>query len=247
MNYGQAKAELARSRSGTRVLHRNLRTTLREENGAIIMRLVDTDIITWHPDGRIVLNTGGWHTVTTKRRMNYYIDDAVIYQEKNVWYLAPRTAPGKAYNWDHPIFFAEGITLHADGTITGAANQEEADAIKRLAKQINKYSAEYASAMLNCKIPVPSTADCMDCSYDWMSSNDHLISHLDESYYVPSLLVNAIKACPVAPVTQTVIGYIWSGDYCREDVEHHYGWVVDLAYTQIKSSVRKHMRRALGM
>ncbi len=247
MNYEQAKAELARGRAGTRVLHQNLRTTLREESGAIIMRLVDTDIITWHPDGRIVLRTGDWRTLTTKRRMNDYVDNAVIYQEKNVWYVAI------GYDWDHPAPFAEGITLHSDGTITDAANQEDTDARKRLAKQINKYAAAYASALLNCEIPAPSSADCWGCCMSDVKTgksfmgNDHLISHLDESYYVPSLLALVVKAYPVAPLVKHVIGYIWSGTYCRADVDNHFGYIVGIAHDQIKSSVRKYLRRALGI
>jgi hypothetical protein len=32
--------------------------------------LHSTAVIRFYPDGRIVLNTGGWHTVTTKDRLN---------------------------------------------------------------------------------------------------------------------------------------------------------------------------------
>lgn len=37
---------------------------------AIAVRLHATNIVTYHPDGTIVLNTGGWNTVTTRDRMH---------------------------------------------------------------------------------------------------------------------------------------------------------------------------------
>lgn len=45
--------------------------TYAERRGeAIAVRLHDTDVVTFHPNGDIQLNTGGWFTVTTKERMN---------------------------------------------------------------------------------------------------------------------------------------------------------------------------------
>jgi hypothetical protein len=35
------------------------------DGGAIAARLFETDIVTWHPDGRVVLDTNGWNTPTT--------------------------------------------------------------------------------------------------------------------------------------------------------------------------------------
>jgi len=117
MNYVQAKTELARGRDGTRVLHKNLRTVLWEHDGAIVMRLVDSNIITWYPDGRIVLDACGWRTVTTKKRMNDYALGITIYQEKRQWFVC------STGDWDHPVPFTDGMTLHPDGTITGAASK----------------------------------------------------------------------------------------------------------------------------
>lgn len=39
----------------------------REKNGDIHVRLHDTNVVTAHPNGDYTLNTGGWHTPTTKR------------------------------------------------------------------------------------------------------------------------------------------------------------------------------------
>src|SRR5689334_18060408 len=38
--------------------------------GDIRLWLYQTAIVTWKPDGSVVLDSGGWKTVTTKARMN---------------------------------------------------------------------------------------------------------------------------------------------------------------------------------
>jgi hypothetical protein len=38
----------------------------RGENGDIHLRLHQTDVVTWHPDGTYTIRTGGWHTPTTR-------------------------------------------------------------------------------------------------------------------------------------------------------------------------------------
>lgn len=37
--------------------------------GSVAIRLHNTDVVTYHPDGRIILSTGGWNTNTTKDRL----------------------------------------------------------------------------------------------------------------------------------------------------------------------------------
>ena len=50
--------------------------------------------ITTEADGTVTLRTGGWRTVTTKRRINqalrYFGVPTVVYQHRYNWYLAPR-------------------------------------------------------------------------------------------------------------------------------------------------------------
>ena len=44
---------------------RTKRVVFESRGDAVAARLFRTDIITWHPDGRIVLDNGGWNTPTT--------------------------------------------------------------------------------------------------------------------------------------------------------------------------------------
>lgn len=55
---------------------------------AIAIRLWATDVVTYYRDGRIILNSGGYKTVTTKRRMNDWTPPSImLYQENWDWYV----------------------------------------------------------------------------------------------------------------------------------------------------------------
>ena len=61
-------------------------------DGAVSVRYHRTDVATLHPDGSATLRTGGWRTVTTKRRINqalrYFGIPALVYQHRHEWYVA---------------------------------------------------------------------------------------------------------------------------------------------------------------
>ena len=63
--------------------------------------LYNTDIIKYFPDGRIVLDSGNYKTVTTKDRINQF-SPVDIRQEKSKWYIM--------YN-DRESVFYDGITV----------------------------------------------------------------------------------------------------------------------------------------
>ena len=60
-------------------------------------------------DGNLILNSGGWMTQTTKKRMNQFCDmfglPYHVYQEDFDWHIV------KDYDWDNPIEFFDGISL----------------------------------------------------------------------------------------------------------------------------------------
>lgn len=87
MNYSQALAKL-KNRSRKKL---KLNTWLLRQTDSIVVRLYNTDIIAFYPD-RVVLNSGGWHTPTTSRRINEY-------------------SPVKVYGWSS---FYDGMTYSAD-------------------------------------------------------------------------------------------------------------------------------------
>jgi hypothetical protein len=62
-------------------------------DSSVTLRLHTTDVITFRPDGALVLNSGGWSTVTTKQRINAVIraHGWNVYAEARVWYVAHRS------------------------------------------------------------------------------------------------------------------------------------------------------------
>ena len=82
----------------------------RIDDKTIGIKLHATDVVVYHQDGRVVLNSGGWRTVTTKDRINNY-SSARIGQCKGVWTL----------HGHNGAVFADGLTIHPDGSVTGDA------------------------------------------------------------------------------------------------------------------------------
>lgn len=152
-------------------------------DGKRVIRLHHTDIMVF--DGLdISLYSGGWRTVTTKERINRFLPNSWrVHSEKRVWHL------GSGWVRDH--VFEEGITIHlGDGTITGEGKLPDA----KLVKRIRQYSKDFAAAL---PVDQPNGGDCWGCCMfekGGMGSPDHLISHIEEKYYVPSLLVLVLKA-----------------------------------------------------
>lgn len=52
---------------------------------SIAVQYHTTDVVTLHPDGSVTLKSGGWQSVTTKKRMNDF-SSAYVFQDKGVWY-----------------------------------------------------------------------------------------------------------------------------------------------------------------
>ena len=54
-----------------------------------VIRLHNTDIMHFQDNGSIMLDSGGWRTVTTKARMNEYLPSYYqVYQKNYTWYVS---------------------------------------------------------------------------------------------------------------------------------------------------------------
>lgn len=66
-------------------------TSVRRNEGVLRVTYHSTDVVTVYPNGKIVLNTGGWKSVTTKARMNQasnqYGLGFQVYQENWDWFV----------------------------------------------------------------------------------------------------------------------------------------------------------------
>lgn len=97
--------------------------------------LHETPIVTFLESGAIELNSGGWQTVTTKRRINRYLPAGVsLFQERGEWILRdvrPEFLPdgihtdtngraGRRYE----VPFRDGLTIRPDASLHGAERAE---------------------------------------------------------------------------------------------------------------------------
>jgi hypothetical protein len=77
------------------------------EDGRRTLKLHNTDIITWTGD-KIILNSGGYRTHTTKARINEFLPSNIrVYQKKYNWYII------KDNDDKNVIEFTDGIELTA--------------------------------------------------------------------------------------------------------------------------------------
>lgn len=59
------------------------------KHGEYVIRLFDTDIVTFHRDGTVTLNTGGWNTIVTRDAMSHF-SPFHVYSDKKQTCVRPR-------------------------------------------------------------------------------------------------------------------------------------------------------------
>ena len=216
-------------------------------NGDRVIRLHLTDIITFKPSGDIRLDSRGWQTVTTKERMNKFLPKGWgIYQEKNIWYLS------KGEYWSDPDrkrwVYQNGITILGTGGVSGAGPDRKK--LNKRLKQIKVYVDGFMKKLVARELDQPGGGDCWFCLLkdkdgktwgDMGDRSDHILEHFHDEYYVPSLLMNAIKEIPVSQVAESCVGY-WFKYH-----DHAYGSFEDVGKEQVRKSLTRYLKRRLGM
>lgn len=232
MNYQTFSAKLTGRNSQSRKLANNT-TLLRIDPSTIAVRLHSTNVITFHGDGRIVFNSGGWKTSTTKERMNSF-SPAHVSQSQGTWEI---TIDGISAN------YADGITWN--GHEWAGAGKDPKTAIK-LARRAAKFARDYMTAFDAGEVPAPGNGDCWGClmvSKDGkapMGGADHILSHMEENYFVPSLLARSIDRFPVAPVAKMYISDKWAGTSNGE-------WAASIGKAQLYKSLYRYVKAELGL
>jgi hypothetical protein len=61
-----------------------------EYDGSVSIRLHGTTVVRFYPNGLVKLNSGGYHTHTTKKRINQY-SPVRVYQKNFEWFLSDGT------------------------------------------------------------------------------------------------------------------------------------------------------------
>lgn len=187
-------------------------TYLTQDEKSFKIELHDTAIIRILSDGSYEIDTRdssgkSWQTATTKARINEFAP-VQIQQKRGVWYLQ-----------DKSLYF-DGIRVSKDGQVLNAdsAPVDYLGKKKILDKMINEFTRAWAKDAIENGLQNPSTGDCLYCQIfsqqlqvkhvklqrldasgnlsSVNSANDdmaHIWSHLEERYFVPSMLLWAIK------------------------------------------------------
>lgn len=206
---------------------------IRRDADTIAIRYQATDVVTYQGErGTIVLNSGGWRTVTTKARMTEYTR-VRLFADKGVWYVQPELG------WEAKrSLFYDGMPITADGLPTAPQfpTPMDMERKRKLDKAVSAYVKGFAAHIVANGLDNPGNGDCFGCLFQVKDAptvtqgamrlenrptphgriepmgNDHYISHFEEKYYVPSLLANAIKAAGYRDP-----GFIWAMIRDRKD------------------------------
>jgi len=224
MNYTGLNQELQGLNTQSKKLANN--TYLQRRGNDIALLYHSTDVVTFKPNGDMILNSGGWYTSTTKERINMGIGNRLS-QSKGVWYI------------DGDKRFADGMVIKANGTVKGAVKDNTKADIKFKAK-VKAYAKLYADAL---PLDKPNDGDCLYCHMvttegqslgDAFKSNDHIDSHIREKYIVPSLAYHALKESGNTD-------YILSLVFNNPD-----GVMMDIARERVYKAVYKYILRRKG-
>lgn len=223
-----------------KIVKRN--TFERQENNETIIRLHGTDIVRKYADGRVVLNSAGWKTVTTKDRMNDHLPAGFqLYSDKGHWYVrkgswGDKDAPAAEY--------FDGMSIPDDVLTPKRKSKSTATKEEALRKQIRKFVCDVP---LKGPFPVPSSGDCWLCMMkttksgeknrfyplrsghtlgDAMGDNSHILEHVKERYLHGSLIVNALE---------------WAG-YSNPQTIYHMGLGAN-----IRRALKRYLYRQCGL
>jgi len=227
MNYKTASEKLGKRAS--KKLGNNTYLQRREDN--IAVRLHETDVLTFTPSGRTILNSGG--RIQLRTGMNTYLP--MGFAVWSDWYLYRNGLKVAAYR--------DGLTIGPRGGIHGAASVREVKGRATLKKRITAYSKLCAASI---PLDYPDTGDCLYCQLrteddqslgDAMEDTDHLLSHMKEGYVVPSLVWSALTEAGYDPQAQIIHSMAFG------QMEE---WS-DVARSAVKRSVAKYMKRRFNL
>jgi hypothetical protein len=93
------------------------------KDGCRAIRLHRTDVVTFRPDGKFAINSGGWQTRVTKNRINKYCRTIQVWALKGKWYVSRAGREGLpfsiykggAFNADYPVDYHDHMMFYSDG------------------------------------------------------------------------------------------------------------------------------------
>lgn len=193
-------------------------------DGSKVFRLHKTDVVELRTDGRVVINSGGWKSATTKERINRYMPSGFYLQtDRGIWYVKHQ---------DKKVVFHDGMILpDALNVSESVAKQAEIEA-----RAIKKRIAKFVKRVDSWDHAYPNSGDCWCCMFETAKIKDgkmnelhdlsHIESHLEEGYLHGTLVYNALLS---AGYKDSQMPYVWK--------------IKDI----VKRSIRKYLKKRLGL
>jgi hypothetical protein len=246
-NYSQALAYLGGKKE--RPYAHNTRIeidTLNMGHEVITIKYHGNPVVNMFPNGVNTYSSCGWKTSTTKERINWFLPEGfVLSQDRSVWYISDRRN-----GWESAkrFVFADGIAIDASGNVYNHAGDDAEAEVKKTLKAIKKYVTGYVLNLLSGEMDAPSASDCWYCFMvtpdgenllDATKNTDHILSHFEESYYVPFLLVVAAKFKErMSTVSKDGVARLWQGESISD-------WQASIVARDVRSTLTAYLKHLL--
>lgn len=184
----------AKNKEAGKPIANNTRLFYDSHNDSFRIRLHKTDILIITNDNCYHYDNGEYFTMTTKDRFNTY-GPISIWTEKGLWYVG------------ESIPYFNGMIINKEGRILNSENSSKdmKEKNRKLTKMISKYIKGFVKDIEENGLEEPSLGDYWPCvisitdkiqpgkiKENECMGFDHYISHMEENYFVPSLLYKAI-------------------------------------------------------
>lgn len=226
----------ARSPEKGKPIANNTRIYKRGDEYEIVLH--QTAVVSVLPEGKYIIRTGGWNTLTTRDRLNRYAPGH-FFTEQGILYWVPRYPGQKIVVEEGMIIGEEGKVYDYDADRALEHEQETVHMKKRIKRYIDGYIRSLEKGM-----PVPSGGDCWFCCMrteegktlgDHTGDHLHLTDHMDQRYYVPTLMFLALEEA----------GYPRPGVFVEHDGETMTVRGSGYARSDIRRALREYLKRRL--
>lgn len=255
-SYAGLDAWLTGRNRESRKIARNTYLQRRGEDIAVMFHA--TDVVTYHPDGTITLDSGDWLTMSTRDRQDTFTPRWLrMCNDMGLTYVTVnKKKPGETGPWAEGkrYRYFDGIRFGPRGGCLNPLTETTQEKIDRerkaLDKKIKLYVEGWIDTAVTGQMPLPSGGDCWHCNMfpesQGHGEEEHLIAHMEESYFVPSLLVKAIRAKNYND-PDFVMRYVY-GMMANEEGDHFEGTKINVREVRgiLRWFMRKHLRRGVG-
>lgn len=203
LDYGTAVEFISKGRNKESRRYANNTYLERRAENAIALRLHSTDVVTFYADDTVMLNSGGWLTVTTKDRLNYVLGIRV-YSDRGRWFVS--FLRDSRFDEDNVYPYFDGMTLDVserrvinpeDGPNVADEDRDNRAMRRAISRYVALYTDETISALCD---NAPNRGDCFYCQMVDVKTglpiedSEHLKAHIAEGYVMVSTIFNAVKA-----------------------------------------------------